>query len=390
MPEKARRVAIILPSLGLRDGEILRGIRAFVGPARNWWLHVIGDQHSRIRALRPWKPDGIIGVMRTRAVAASVAALRKPAVNVSNAMPPSKSEFARVASDDVTVGSLAAEYFLSLGFRSFAMFDEPGYWWSQCRKKGYEATIKGAGFNCRFYEHPTKPRRRQNPMAALDHPESILKWARTLLRPTALFVVNDYRARELLELFHAAGISVPSDLAVVGVENEPILCEVAFPPLSSVATEPKRIGYEAAAALDQIMRNLPLSSPPRLVPPSGIITRQSSEILATADQDVADAVRFIRHHPDLRITVGDVAGAVALSRRRLERRFMTALGRTVLAEIHLARIDRAKRMLVDSDLSIPALAARSGFANSQRFNAAFRRLTASTPTEYRRQFRPGI
>jgi LacI family transcriptional regulator len=388
-PPRVIRVAVVLPSVGLRDGEILRGIRAYASPDRRWWLQVVGETRDDLRGLRGWRADGVVGVLRDRAAAAELLSWGVPLVNVSNAIPPDELDVPRVAGDDVQVGALAARYFLDRGFRHFAMFEEPVFWWSACRRRGYEETLRADGMRCSVHSDPVGTAPRGGGASLKRRQQALVAWAKALPKPAALFVVNDYRARDLLEIVRGAGLEVPTDLAVVGVENDASVCEVAFPPLSSVATDARRIGYEAAAALAELLAGRPLVQRHRYLAPPGVVTRQSSELLATADPDVQAAVRYIRGNVNRRIGVPDVVLQTAVSRRQLERRFATHLGRSVLEEIHRARIDLAKRLLVDTDMPMTAIAARAGFASPQRFNTTFRGATDLTPTQYRRAFRLG-
>jgi LacI family transcriptional regulator len=195
---------------------------------------------------------------------------------------------------------------------------------------------------------------------------------------------NDFRGVQALDACRRAGVAVPEEVAVIGVDNEVLACELAYPPLSSVIPDCRRIGYEAAALLDHMMADSSAPREHRVIPPLGLATRQSTDVTAIADPCVADAVRFIREHALEGIGVEDVLDHVPVSRSVLQRRFRAALGRTVHEVIAGVRLRRAKQLLVETDLPLPAVAERSGFSHSEYLITAFRRATGTTPGAYRR------
>jgi LacI family transcriptional regulator len=196
---------------------------------------------------------------------------------------------------------------------------------------------------------------------------------------------NDDRGREVLEACRAAEIRVPEELAVIGVDNDELLCELSDPPLSSVALNAEGVGYRGAALLDRMMRRR-LRKPRRLVAePLHVVTRRSTEAIAIEDPEIVEAVRFIHDHATELIQVGDVVRHVAVSRRNLEARFRRFVGRTPHAELQRVRMQRAIRFLMETSLSIPKIAEEVGYNTPSYFIQVFRKEYGTTPARYRRR-----
>jgi LacI family transcriptional regulator len=182
---------------------------------------------------------------------------------------------------------------------------------------------------------------------------------------------------------------VPDDVAIVGCDNDELICTLAHPPLTSIQNAGERTAFEAARMLERWLDGHPPPEEPLLLPPGGLVVRQSSDILTIPDEDIRAAVRFIRDHIEELIGVEDVLRAVMISRRSLERKFKTILGRSPLDEIRRVRIERVKQLLTASDMPMPEIAARAGFSGPDRLAVVFRDETGMAPTDYRKQFRLG-
>jgi LacI family transcriptional regulator len=185
-----------------------------------------------------------------------------------------------------------------------------------------------------------------------------------------------------------AGLRVPEDVAVVGVDNDELICETSRVPLSSVAVSAERIGFEAASLLERMMKGEAVDVGPLCIPPQGVVVRQSSDVLAIEDENVADALRYIADNAHKPIGVEDVLDHLTISRRQLEKRFQTVLGRSPAAEIRRIRIEKAKHLMDSTNLPLSRIAERSGFHDVSFLGKSFRRETGMTPTQYRRRTRP--
>ena len=180
-------------------------------------------------------------------------------------------------------------------------------------------------------------------------------------------------------------IAVPEQVAVIGVDNDRLLCELAMPPLSSVIPDCYRSGYEAASLLDRLMSGDSLPAEAHLIKPMGIETRQSTDVSAIMDPEVAEAVRYIREHASTGINVGDVLKHVPVSRAALENRFQKLLGRTPHEEIVRFRIARVKQLLTQTDLSLAEIASRTGYRHVEYLTVAFKKQVGFTPSTYRKE-----
>jgi LacI family transcriptional regulator len=183
------------------------------------------------------------------------------------------------------------------------------------------------------------------------------------------------------------GLRVPEDVAILGCDNDELICTLAHPPLSSIQNVGEQTAFEACAMLERWLDGHPPPEKPLLVPPPGVVVRQSSDILTIPDADLRAAVRFIRNHVEEMIGVDDILREVMISRRSLERKFKTHLGRSPLDEIRRARVERVKELLSGSDMPMPQIAARAGFSGPDRLAVVFKDETGMAPTDYRKQFR---
>jgi LacI family transcriptional regulator len=197
----------------------------------------------------------------------------------------------------------------------------------------------------------------------------------------------DFKGQQVLDVCAELGIAVPEQVAVIGVDNDSHLCSLCTPPLTSVVPDTRRAGYEAARLLDRLMQGSPVPADAILVKPVGIVDRQSTDVYAIDDADVVRALRFIRAHACEGIRVADVLREVSLSRRVLESRFRELLGRTPHAEIHRLQMERACRLLTETDLPLVQVASQTGLAHAEYLSVAFKRHTGLSPRDYRRQHR---
>jgi LacI family transcriptional regulator len=197
----------------------------------------------------------------------------------------------------------------------------------------------------------------------------------------------DIKAQQLLDVCRELDIAVPEEAAVIGVDDDPLLCNLADPPLSSVICNTHRTGYEAASLLDRMMAGERIGSESVLIKPLGVETRQSTDILAIEDQHVAAAVRFIRQHALTGIDVSDVLRQVPVSRRVLESRFREFVGRTPHQEIVRLRVERVKQLLTETNLPLSVIATRAGFQHNEYLSVAFKNAVGMPPSEFRRATR---
>ena len=198
---------------------------------------------------------------------------------------------------------------------------------------------------------------------------------------------NDMRGQQVLDACRAIGIVVPDEVAVIGVDNEEVLCDLSDPPLSSVVPNAERIGYEAASLLDSLMRGEKVQAARSLIEPLGVFTRRSTEVLAIEDRQIAAVARFIRLHACEGIDVSNVLRAVPMSRSTLDRRFIKIMGHSPKDEILRVRLNRAKQLLAETDLSQAIIAEKIGLEHAEYLSRIFKRRMGMTPSEFRSRLR---
>jgi LacI family transcriptional regulator len=374
-----KRIALILATDLASSRDILRGITAYIEERQLQWVCRVGQARAgTLRELTNWKPDGIIGKIYKARTARAVAALRIPMVNTTNI---SGLPLPRVAVDDLAVGRMAASHLLERGFRSFAYV---GFAQQQApsRHTAFVAELKKHGFEARSYN--LVPFRRGETWGAID--PKFRQWLLLLPKPVAVFAYHDFLAWEVAQVCHTLHLEIPEELALLGVDDDELFCRLAHPAISSIAYPAERIGFEAAAMLDRMMRRRCVPRHPVLLPPSGIVVRQSTDIVAAADDDMAKAMRYIRTHLAQPISVRSILLEVPISRRTMESKFRRTLGRSPLQEIRRMRIELAQHFLTRTRISIFAIARQCGFSTPERFAAIFRVSTGHSPSEYRRNF----
>ncbi|MBP5544992.1 MAG: DNA-binding transcriptional regulator [Kiritimatiellae bacterium] len=290
-----------------------------------------------------------------------------------------------VGRDSYAIGVMAANYYLQRGYKSFAFVGEPyGKYWSAERRRGFEETLAKDGFGCAAHDRFTEREKRSWPAERMK----LVRFLGGLPKPTAVFAPMDGRARLVLEACLTAGIKVPEEIAVLGVDNDTLLCESTVPTLSSIHTGGFRRGRIAAEMLDDLMhgrepRELCVSLPPKTV-----VTRGSTGYDAMKDPVIAKAVSFIRNRARSGgVGVEDIVRAAGCSRRYLERHFRERLGRSVRDELVRERIENVKALLQDSDLTIGEITEATGFARDSHLAFLFRKVTGKTMLQWRRENR---
>jgi LacI family transcriptional regulator len=288
--------------------------------------------------------------------------------------------FSELQTADAAIARLAAAHLLERGFRHFAFAGFSGCPWSRARAQTFAQTLREHGFRC--------VRRNATTTAAgrvwEQRPAQLAAWLTSLPRPVGIMACNDVCGCAVLQACRLAGLRVPEEVAVVGVDNDELLCETAATPLSSVTFDLVKTGYEAAALLARLMRS-PARHRRQVIPvrPLHVVVRRSTDVLAQNDPTVALALRFIRDHAGQNIGVPDVVATTATARRTLERRFSEHLGNSVHAEIVRCRLERAKRLLLETSLPRHRVAAEAGFGEPRAMNRAFRQYADRLPRDYR-------
>ncbi len=377
-------VALIVETSMTYGREILHGVAQFIREVGPWTVYF--EQRSLQDPappwLRDWDGDGIISGTSSRG-ARMANPTDIPIVDLDDQRPgPARPH---IRSDHLAIGAMAAEHLLERGYPRFAFLGYPGFAWSKLCFEGFETTIRASGFPCEQFERAQRVSWGHQQPVWEEEVEAVSAWIAGLPKPLGLMACNDFRGLQALDACRRAGVPVPEEVAVIGVDDEVLASELAYPPLSSVVPNCRRIGYEAAALLDQLMAGGTPPTETRLIAPLGIATRQSTDATAITDPTVAEALRFIREHACEGIGVADVLLQVPVSRSVLQRRFRALLGRSIHDVIAGTRLRRAQQLLVETDLSLELVAERAGYSHAEYLSAVFRQSTNSTPAAYRRR-----
>ncbi len=371
-----RKIGIQIDFAGAYGRAVLRGIMHFA-QFNNDWEFVMPPMYALARKIvDPQHSDGLVAMVHDER---SVAAFRRrgvPVVNAARTLSLKRLAAAGIHSvvpDDEAVGRMAYRHLRDRGFTRFAFCGHPSSDWSIARQHAFVGAAHADGLACSC-------------VARAD--EVPVKWVAQLAKGTALLAANDRYAWHAVDACRAAGRRVPDDVAILGVDNDPLIVNLVRPALSSIELPGFRIGIEAAKLLAELMSGTKKPAKPKVFPPTGVVSRASTDILTIEDEAVGQAVRFIRENASRRISVDDVVDAVALSRRNLERRFRAMMGRSILEEIRLAHLERAKQLLRETTLEMPAIARESGMSSAVRFSTVFHQAEGMPPTTFRRFHRP--
>lgn len=292
--------------------------------------------------------------------------------------------FPAIITDSEAIGNIAAEHFLDRGFQNFAYCGLDDYIWSRMRAQHFARRVRQAGFTVDLYRPPVSRAKRQ-----WKHEQiSVVNWLKSLSKPVALMCCNDDRALQVIDTCKQAGLYVPDDVAVLGVDNDVLVCDLADPPISSIALNTDVAGYQAAGLLDELMKGAAMTGQTIWVRPTRIATRMSTDVLAVTDPEVAAALRCIRRNPTFPVQVDDVVEATNVSRRVLEKRFRAVLRHSIYQEIRRFRVNSIIQLLVGTDMSITDIAARSGFDGVEHIARYFRKEVGLSLRDYRKKYVP--
>ncbi|MEO1615397.1 MAG: DNA-binding transcriptional regulator [Planctomycetota bacterium] len=376
-----KSVALLIETSNAYARALLDGILRYTRASIPWSLYVPEQERGALPPswISQWQGDGIIARIESEAIAERLSHLSIPMVDVSAARHAPSVPF--VETNDARIAELAVQHFVERGFQSFAYCGDPGFAWSNLRRDRFAERVSERGGTLHEFESTS---RQSEAYSWNAENRKLGSWLRQLPKPIAIFTCYDIKAQQLLQACRDENIAVPESVAVLGVDNDQLLCELCTPPLSSIIPDAMQTGYQAASLLDRMMAGQDVPPDGHLIDPLGVMTRQSTDVLAIDDSDVAIALQFIRENHWRGIDVSDVLAVSSLSRRVLDKRFRATIGRTPHQEIMRLRLDRVKRMLVETELPVAEIAGRCGFENPEYMPVVFRRETGQTPSGYRR------
>jgi LacI family transcriptional regulator len=379
------KVALLVETSRGFGREFLLGMARYSRLHGPWSFHITpGDYKQVVPKMKQWGGAGIVARIADDRTARAVIDAQLPTIAIGltdEQMSPRSplSKFSEISSDPVEVSRLAADHLLERQLLQFAYVGRNDRGWSGRREKAFRSYLGERHFDVHTYKAPKlrKDRVWEKEQAFLA------RWLSALPRPIGVFACDDDRGREVLEACKLADLRVPEDVAVVGVDNDQVFCELADPPLSSVALNAETAGYRAAALLDAMMHGRERKRRQIVVEALGVVTRRSTDIVAVDDDEITNALRFIRRQHGCNISVDRVAAEVGLSRRSLEKRFREVTGRTILEAVQLTRLERAKRLLRETTYPISKVAELAGFGSAGYFIQFFQKQVGKTPRKYR-------
>ena len=385
---KRPRVALLVESSRGYGRGVLWGVAKFVREHDPWSVFFQDLNLCDVTPawLRNWKGDGIISRLENDDVGGVIRQLKVPVVYLrrvenTGGMP-------TILTDNAASSRQCFEHLKERGFQHFAFCGFNGADYSDERRDPFVEYVRQAGFDCHVYSDGDSPAQldtAQYEGLGLKDGGQVANWIKKLPKPVGVMACNDMRGQQVLDACRATGLMSPEEVSVIGVDNDDVLCNLSDPPLSSVLPDTERIGYDAAVLLAEMMGGKRPSNREILIPPSGIIARRSTEVLAMEDRQIAAAARFIREHACEGIDVSDVLRAVPMSRSTLDRNFIKTLGRSPKEEILRVRLNRVKQLLAETDFSLRVIAEKVGLDHVEHLSRFFKIRTGETPADFRSQ-----
>jgi LacI family transcriptional regulator len=378
------QVAVLLETSNELARSILRGIMQYVRMHGPWGFHIAGGKfdEQKLPDIQHWGATGIIARLPNENLAETIAKAKLPTVlflpqGVNNSvLPSSLFQCGTLRNDSAAIGKTAAEYFLEQQFEHLAFIgDLHAAPWSRMREQAFVQHLKQNGYNTHVF-----------PIDPLIHDwwrerRLVVQWLKTLQKPFAVFAANDNRGRQLLDACLVAGIAVPYEAAVLGVDNDELVCESSQPTLSSIAIGSEQAGFRAAEMLDRMFHGE--ENEHLLYGPTKIVSRESTDLVHVSDPTVIQALEFIRINTGFQIRVSDVAKHVGTTPRWLEILFKRHLGFSVVDEIKRVRLKRVCVLLKESDLSFQEISILCGFENANYLSRIFRLEYGMTMTQFK-------
>ncbi|MDG1357919.1 MAG: DNA-binding transcriptional regulator [Akkermansiaceae bacterium] len=381
---KPKRIAVLVDTSTGWGRRVIRGVANYAFKQPGWQITIEPrGTAEQVSLPEGWQGDGVIARISSKRLYHELRVFGKPGVNVSG-IELKGVDMPRVINDYRTSAKLAVGHFANRGFRHLAYCgpDKLSHVARHCA--AFEKEAAEGGFSCEVFR---RDKGLQNKSWQQTR-EALVHWLKRLPKPVGVFTWGSERGRSLLNACLEAGISVPEQVAVLGGDDDELLCDTCTPPLSAIVTPAEQAGYEAARILHALMEDKPAPGEDVLLAADEVYTRQSTDILAIEDQDVSRVVNYIRENiQDSSLQVADLADLVGLSRRALERRFNQALGYGPAHEVQTTRNQLVKKLLRETDMSITDVAARAGYASHEYMIRAFKKETGKTPLKYRRWVR---
>jgi LacI family transcriptional regulator len=385
MKQKKKKVFIHLDSGRGFSRELLRGIYEYNNKLTHWGIifqsayYLNPDDFSRVNLsmIRAHQPDGCI-----LAYCKNIKDLKKMNIPVIQTTSINKTEsIPYVMGNYDADGKMAVEYLLSLGFKNMGFFGVNKLSWSKGRCYSTKKYCDIYNVNLFIFNHETNLEN----ITYKSHFNKLLKWLKSLPKPIGILACNDDFGQILINACSMAGIKVPYEIAVLGVDNDELICNITFPNMSSISRNLIQTASDICSLLSKMMDGEKLSSNIINTEPEGVVVRQSTDTIASDDQEVIKAIMFIRKNSHLPITVEQVVNETTIGKRRLYTRFKNVTGHSIHHEIQYTKLQRFKKLLKDSNQSIAEIAYQLGFEDVTHVSRWFHSLEGISPTQWKNE-----
>ena len=377
------RIALLIDKAGSYDRGLIKGIIRYANLTSLWDFFLeapaftlVDENIGRLKKLKLWRPDCII--MNENFFTKEYISLGIPIL-----VTPSKRLFPdaiNIVADDEKIGNLGARYFINKGYRNLAFYGTDQIFWSCIRKEAFRKTVES--FNLNYFQFESLLNEKWQ-----NNVNLITKWMVSLPKPVAIMACNDDFGIHIIEAANLAGIKVPEDVAILGVDNDEFICELYDPPMSSIDQEPENVGFKVAQLVKEIIKDGKKVDNKIVSNNFRIVTRRSTDIFAIEDIQLIKALNYIRENATRKsIAVAEVVAVTTLSRRLLEIRFRKMLNKSVLQEIRQVRIEAIAHKLITTNEPINKIAYALGFNSLASFSNYFKNDKKISPGEYRKQF----
>lgn len=372
----------ILLALGWYEQRVHQGIAKYALEA-GW--HLCADVTKEKIIPWGWEGDGILAwVGLDEDLTRFVLEAKLPTVDFSFRRP--ELHFPRVLCDHPAAAKLVAEHFLVRGFNHFMYYSAQDNWAFEENGRAFASILKQAGHDCAWIRWHKSPAFTTGHLQWRDKRHWLATQLKNAPKPLALFAATDDHALEIIEVCETSGLAVPEEVNVIGLDNSLPAVEAMRTPISSVDLNFTTLGYRGAELLDQMMHGKQQQTEPIRIPPAGLITRKSSDLLAVNHPGVARCLRYIWKNCHKPVSIDELARVAALSCSGLHKTFLEQIGRTPGSELHRVRIENAKKLLSQSKMKLDEIAEKSGYQSANSFWVAFRRATGMSPKKYQQQF----
>lgn len=384
MFDKKHSITLLLNASKTYDRKVIEGIGNYLQTSKaDWDLYLEEDFLARFDNIDEWGCDGIIADFDNPKIQQALLKTKIPVVGVGGSYKDANDypNVPYVATDNYKLIDTAYQHLRQKGIERFAFYGTPqdeSQRWSIEREKAVVKITQADGYECQIYRgHPIKPETWQHTIKRLSN------WLQSLPTPVGIIAVTDARARHLLQVCDHAGLLVPDKMCVIGIDDDEIARFLSRVSLSSVRQGCFSIGFQAAKKLHKLLNGFGGSSEPLLIPPAGIVERQSTDYKAIKDTYVMQAMHFIRQQACRGIKVDQVLDYVGISRSNLEQRFKVERGHSIHHEIHYEKFRKSCSMLKNTEQSAIEIAGICGYPSVQYMYAVFKKHFGQTPREYR-------